>query len=43
MEFKYMEINMCLTLSLMCVVNGGHLAEPLDWLALYSTGRYIVC
>ena len=30
MEFKYTEI----TMRLMCVVNGGHLVEPLDWLAL---------
>ena len=34
---------MRLALGLTCVVNGSHLVEPLDWLALYSTGRYIIC
>ena len=34
MKFKYAEIAMCLTLVLTCVVNGDHLVEPLDWLAL---------
>ena len=29
-----MEVTMPLTLGLMCVVNGGHLVELLDWLAL---------
>ena len=38
MEFKYMEITMCLT----CIVNGDHHVEFLDWL-LYSMGRYIIC
>ena len=35
MEFKDMEITMYLTLGLTRVVNGGHLVEPLDWLALW--------
>ena len=39
MEFKYTEITMRLTR----VVNGDHLVETLDWLALCSTQRYIVC
>ena len=34
MEFKYMEIIMCLTLGLMRVVYGSHLVKPFDWLAL---------
>ena len=38
-----MEISMCLMLGLTRVVNHGRLVEPLDWLLLYSTGRYIIC
>ena len=38
-----MEITMCLTLDLTNVVNGNRLVVPLDWLALYSMGRYIIC
>ena len=34
---------MHLTLDLTHVVNGSHLVEPLDCLALYSMGRYIIC
>ena len=38
-----MEITMRLTLELTHVVNGSRLVEPLDWLALYSMGRYNIC
>ena len=38
-----MEITMHLTLDLTHVVNGSRLVEPLDWLALYSMGRYFIC
>ena len=38
-----MDITMRLTLDLTHVINGSRLVEPLDWLALYSMGRYIIC